>query len=120
MLEILWRQTIALTVRDVQQKMPALAYTTLMTTLDRLFRKGVLERELRGRAFAYRTQWSRDELLARMAAEEIVRLLPSHESRRPVLSMLVEAVARRDGALLDELEALIQAKRADATDEEPR
>ena len=41
-------------VRDVVEKLNSrLAYTTVMTTLDRLFKKGLLEREKAERAFLY-------------------------------------------------------------------
>jgi len=41
-----------------------LAYTTVMTILVRLWEKGMLEREPRGRAFAYRPVTGRDEWTA--------------------------------------------------------
>ena len=50
-------------VRDVQQivaQTRPLAYTTIMTVLDRLVRKGKLSRQKMGRAFVYRPQTSRD------------------------------------------------------------
>jgi hypothetical protein len=41
-------------VRDVVERLNSkLAYTTVMTTLDRLFKKGLLEREKSERAFLY-------------------------------------------------------------------
>ena len=39
--------------RDLQPQFPGVAYTTLMTTLDRLFREGTLTRVKSGRAFYY-------------------------------------------------------------------
>ena len=50
-LEALWARTTIASVRDLQPEFPDIAYTTLMTTLDRLHRKGVLLREKNGRAF---------------------------------------------------------------------
>lgn len=52
-------------VRDVQQvvaKNRQLAYTTIMTVLDRLVRKGKLSRIKDGRAYSYTPQTSRDAL----------------------------------------------------------
>jgi predicted transcriptional regulator len=120
LLEILWRQSAPMTVSELRHELSALAYTTLMTTMDRLHRKGVLERQRRGRAFAYRVHWTRDELLAKMTADEIISLLPRDASRQPVLSLLIDAVARKDVALLDELDALIQTKRKTIRREVPR
>src|SRR5215213_5737884 len=38
------------------------AYTTWMTTLDRLYKKGLLVREKEGRAYIYSARVTRDEL----------------------------------------------------------
>jgi predicted transcriptional regulator len=59
----LWRRPEGACVRDVQAAFAhTLAYTTLMTTLDRLHRKGVLDRRKAGRAYVYTPRWSREEL----------------------------------------------------------
>ena len=61
-------------VRDVQQavsRSKPLAYTTVMTLLDRLARKGVLARRKAGRAFLYAPQVSRDSL-RRIALREFL------------------------------------------------
>jgi predicted transcriptional regulator len=110
-LDVLWDAGGPLTVRHVHEHFPGLAYTTLMTTLERLHRKALLDRRPRGRAFEYTVRSTRAELVARLTADGLMSLLPDIGSSRPVLSMLVEAVGRRDAALLDELEALVQAER---------
>ena len=73
-------------VRDLQPEFPGSAYTTLMTTMDRLHRKGVLERRKVGRAFAYRPVSSREQLEsglvdARAAAAAAGRRAPSRSCR---------------------------------------
>ena len=51
----------ACSVREVRRALgDGLAYTTVMTTLDRLFKKGLLERQRDGRAFRYATRTSRE------------------------------------------------------------
>jgi predicted transcriptional regulator len=111
-LEALWGQDSALTVRQVHQAFPELAYTTLMTTLDRLYRKGVLLRSRCGRAFAYEPRCSRDELLGELVSGQVTGVLAASGASTAILSTLVHAVGRRDAALLDELDALVQAERA--------
>ncbi len=111
-LEALWTRERAATVRDLQSSFPDLAYTTLMTTLDRLHRKGLLERSRTGRAFAYLPRWSRDVWNMRLAKSRLATLLPETASSiGPIMSMFVDAVSRRDAALLDELEALVRHAR---------
>ena len=49
-------------VRQVVAQSRPLAYTTIMTVLDRLVRKGKLARRKVGRAFVYTPQTSRDTM----------------------------------------------------------
>ena len=109
-LEALWQQHGDVTVRDLCTHFPSAAYTTLMTTLDRLYRKGFLNRVKVGRAFAYRPRYTREELASGIAASALTSLLKEH-SVRPVLSCFVEEVSRRDESLLDELARLVDEKR---------
>jgi len=114
-LEAIWRNPRPATVRDLQASFPRLAYTTLMTTLDRLHRKHILRRAKVGRAFVYEPQFDRNELELRLATRSIEGLLGAAEGRRaiaPLLSCFVDAVGERDQQLLDDLEELVNAKRA--------
>jgi predicted transcriptional regulator len=111
LLELLWDHDDAVTVRQVQLSIPELAYTTLMTTLDRLYRKGVLFRRLRGRAFAYQPRCSRHQMCEELVSSQVSDLLAETGARTAVLTTLIRAVSRRDIALLDELEVLVQSER---------
>lgn len=54
---VLWRARSPLSVREVHESLHysrEVAYTTVMTVLDRLSKKGVVERQLDGRAWLYR------------------------------------------------------------------
>jgi predicted transcriptional regulator len=108
-LEALWRRGDA-TVRDICEDFPAAAYTTLMTTMERLHKKGVLLREKSGRAFVYRPASSRAEMESGFMTRALQPLL-SGDSARPVLSSFVDEVSRHDERLLDELERLVREKR---------
>jgi predicted transcriptional regulator len=113
-LEAIWRGPRPTTVRVLQSSFPQCAYTTLMTTLDRLHKKGVLERAKVGRAFAYEPRFERPELEVRLAARSVEQLLGAAQGRRalePLLSCFVDAVSERDRLLLDDLERLLKAKR---------
>ena len=88
------------------------AYTTVMTTLDRLYKKGLLERRKEGRAFFYAAKYSQEELERGMAEDVIDRLLGNSIGRvEPVLACIVDSVSERDRFLLDELERLVKEKR---------
>jgi predicted transcriptional regulator len=120
-LEALWERGSPSCVRDVQPQFPGVAYTTLMTTLDRLFRKGILDREKSGRAFYYTPKASQPQLLSQLAGSTLATLLPvDAASMRPIMSMFVDTVGERDSGLLDELEQLVRARRDELKERGPR
>jgi predicted transcriptional regulator len=111
-MQILW-QGGDLSVRDVQRQLArSVAYTTVMTTLDRLFKKGFATRRRDGRAFLYTAAYERHELQATVTSGLLSDLLAGTSTATPVLSNLVDVVADRDDRLLDELERLVRDKRA--------
>jgi len=115
-MDIVWRAD-SVCVRDVQHQLsrPA-AYTTVMTTLDRLFKKGFVARTRKGRGFLYSAAHTREQVEAAVAAGLLTGFLGQGERARPVLSNLVDVVAQHDAALLDQLEELVQRKRRDLRD----
>jgi len=118
-LDRLWSEARLVTVRDVHTSFPELAYTTLMTTLDRLFRKGVLLRVRKGRAFAYEPRCTRSELFGELVSGQVAELLRSQGESTAILSTLVSVIGSRDAALLDELETLVRAERARLSEDAP-
>jgi predicted transcriptional regulator len=112
-MSVLWEQGGA-SVLDVSKRLSTtLAYTTVMTTLDRLFKKGLLRREKKVRAFIYSTLLTRKEVEGERAAN-LIRRYFSDSGAQPdlLISCLVDAVHHYDKALLDELEARIRGARA--------
>ncbi len=107
-----WRRS-EVSVRDIFLAFDEkVAYTTLMTTLDRLYKKRLLERRKDGRAFLYSPAVSRDELEHGIREDVIEGLLGGGaETVEPVLACIVDAVSERDRELLDELDRLIKQKR---------
>jgi predicted transcriptional regulator len=106
LMDILWACGPS-SVHDVAGKLERpLAYTTVMTTLDRLYKKGLLERRKVERAFVYAPAMTRAEWERKRVSEFLA------ESRSELLiSCLVDAVGEHDAALLDELERKIRNKR---------
>jgi predicted transcriptional regulator len=121
-MEIVW-QLGSVTVRDVLSSFPRqVAYTTAMTTLDRLFKKGLVSRTRAGRAFVYRAAQSRQQLEAAVATGVLNGLLSSGSNAAlPILSNLVDAVGRQDGGLdlLTTLEQLVRDTRRRIEKDEP-
>lgn len=104
------------TVQQVSERLSAgPAYTTVMTTLDRLFRKGLLRREKQNRAFLYSAAVSAEDLEGRRAADLVHRFFSESDAQPEVLvSCLIDAFHEYDTELLDQLESRIRAARAQA------
>jgi predicted transcriptional regulator len=122
LLEALWQRGHA-TVRDLLKDDSAchdLAYTTVMTTLDRLFKKNLLSREVEGRAFRYTPRFSREELHREVAGEALRQLMDASPASSLPLSYLVEVLTERDAQLLDDLRQVVEAKRRQLRSSDPR
>ena len=111
-MDVVWSHSES-TVRRVQAALARpVAYTTVMTTLDRLFKKGFVTRTRTGRAFVYRAAQSREQTEAAVASGMVSGLFATGAAV-PILSNLVDAVGSQDGGaeLLDALEEMVRDKR---------
>jgi len=111
-LEETWRRGET-SVRDIFTAFDQrIAYTTVMTTLDRLYKKRLLSRRKDGRAFLYSALVTREEF-ERGITEDVIDGLLGRDSAgvEPVLACIVDAVSEHDRELLDELDRLIREKR---------
>lgn len=110
-MNIVWKSA-PLTARQVCERLHGKrerAYTTIMTTMDRLHRKGLLRREKDGLAWLYEpTLDARDYF--RSVAEGLAGRILSGD-RETGLSAFVDATARMDRSLLEKLRLLIEQKR---------
>lgn len=111
-MRLVWERSGEASVRDVHEGLGSdLAYTTVMTTLDRLYKKGLLERRREGRGFVYAARVSRDDHSRGLAGALIEAMLGREPAPQPILSGIVDAVSDKDRAMLDELERLVRLKR---------
>ncbi len=101
------------TVRDLHEDFSErLAYTTLMTTLDRLHKKGLLAREKNGKAFVYTPALTREDLDRTVVREVIGALVQENGGQRmPILSCFLDAITEEDEQLLATLEEEIKKRR---------
>ena len=98
-MNVLWHAKGPATVRDVHAVLTEetpLAYTTVMTVMDRLWRKGVLERRPQGRAYEYVPVHTEAEHTATLMNE----LLSRTRDRRTALAHFVRGMRRSDEAEL--------------------
>lgn len=98
-MERLWSMDRAVSVRDVVEDLQQerrIAYTTVMTVLDNLHRKGLVSRAKDGRAYSYRPVRSREEHTAALMEE----ILHSSEDRGTTLLHFVEQMSPEEVARL--------------------
>ena len=111
LLRVLWRRGDA-TVRELADAGAVEgAYTTLMTTLDRIYKKGLLAREAEGRAFRYRPLYSEEQFKQGAVADGLQQLFGTKTLSAAPVSFLVDEITKHDASLLDELERAIERKR---------
>jgi predicted transcriptional regulator len=111
-MECLWASGELMSVRDVSESLKGpWAYTTLMTTLDRLFKKGLAAREPRGRAFVYRGRVSKTELGVRAVTSAVSSLDAETEKPELAIAALVDAIEAKNPEWLDSLDRLVREKR---------
>jgi predicted transcriptional regulator len=111
-MEVLWDRGESCLVREVARALSErdLAYTTVMTVLDRLEKKGVVRRRREGRAWLYETTSTREEYIARLMLDA----LDLTGDRSAALTHFAMSVSRPEGEVLSK--ALRRAaRRPDAT-----
>jgi predicted transcriptional regulator len=86
-----------------------LAYTTIMTTMDRLYQKGLLQRVKSGKAFLYKPRFSRQEF-EEILTEEVLQGLVGATSE-PLMSAFLDLLSEKDPGSLDRLELMIRRRR---------
>jgi predicted transcriptional regulator len=94
-------------VLHVLERKRVIAYTTVMTTLSRLYDKGLLVREREGKRYVYSPRISRQEFLESTARE----VLDGSVDEPTALALLAEKVSEASAEELDDLEALIRERR---------
>src|SRR6201985_1214354 len=105
----LWERDRPMLVREVVDALHddrALAYTTVMTVMENLYRKGWLRRERDGRAWRYEPTGSRSSYTAALMSDA----LATSPDRRTALAHFVRQMSRHDAELLRQ--ALDQAQDA--------
>ena len=101
-----------MTARQVQHSLGAdLAYTTVMTTLGRLFDKGALTRAAAGRAFAYTVVGDQRTVDAARTARRMRQLLEAGSDRTVALQHFVSELSPEDEQVLTDLLARLDDER---------
>lgn len=94
-------------VLELMERKRAIAYTTVMTTLSRLFDKRLLTRVRDGKRYLYSPRISRQEFLEATARE----VLDGSLDEPAALALLAERVSDATSSELDQLELRIRLRR---------
>lgn len=109
-MNVLWETENPLCVQDVvnrlQEKGKSAAYTTIMTTMGRLHAKGLLSRDMQGRAYYYQPRVSQRELTSNVTRQVIDGLLSTFAE--PAIAYFVEALSDEHPDKLKTLAEMIQ------------
>ena len=111
LMSIVWQHP-TVTAREVCDRMTGSrerAYTTVMTTLDRLHRKGLLGRRKDGGAWRYEASFTKPEYERALADQLAAKILADHGDT--ALSAFIDAAEKVDDELLDKLARLIANRR---------
>lgn len=108
-MQMVWDHPAPVTVRDLLDELGqerVIAYTTVMSTMDNLHRKGWLARTKEGKAYRYTATASREEYSARLMREALAEggdteMVLSHfltqigDAESELLSAVVRRLAER-------------------------
>ncbi len=108
-MEVLWARGEC-RVREVMKELDGdLAYTTIMSTLARLFQKNLVSRRMSKRAYCYSPRISCQQWKDRVARDVVAKLLAGPQaSREALVACLLEAIDGREDVLLEELKKRIR------------
>ena len=101
-------------VLEVLQQRREVAYTTVMTTVSRLYDKGLLSREKQGRKYVYCVLHTRQEYIVQLT-KDVIQKLPSL-GQETAISMLIDHIDDADDDELSRLEEMIRQKRLERKD----
>ena len=110
-LEAAWALKRPVTARELFERVARthdVVYITIVTVANRLVRKGILAREKIGDLYHYTATLRKTEFTQRASRHVVQRLVTLGSSA--VAASLVDVLAERDPAQLEELARLVRAK----------
>ncbi|MEK4012703.1 MULTISPECIES: BlaI/MecI/CopY family transcriptional regulator [Peribacillus] len=107
-MKIIWSKNEA-TVQEVLielNKQNNYAYTTIMTIMNRLDKKGILTRNKVGKGYLYKARYNQDELVQQTSSEKVEQILGNYGDI--AIAQFVDAVGHNPDQL-NKLKQLIQS-----------
>jgi len=114
-MDILWSRaevTGREVLEEIQKERP-LAFTTILTVMDRLLKKGLIRRKKRGGVFVYAPSISRDEFVKQVSEEVLQGILDISASS--AASSFVDILYKTSPEEMDRLSRLIEERKKAAS-----
>jgi len=110
-MKIIWDNSSKISVRDVFQILSDkrdIAYTTVMTTMDRLYKKGVLLRKKALKGYLYWPSLSEEELENHIIRQTLKGIFADMLTRKPVMSYFLKPETDEDIKILEMFSNMIE------------
>ena len=118
-MEALWTGQGALSVQGICDSLgPASNYKTVMTVLNRLVGKGMLDRHREGRAFLYKPRVNRDEFRQSIAEGVVQGLMQDYGD--VAVASFIDAMETASPETLAKLDDLLRQRRTQSLQEEEK
>lgn len=113
-MEALWHRETHLTIKEVQQvlhKEKAIKFNTVMTVMNRLVEKGILEKRIEGRSSLFKPVQTRNEFL-NTQSKQMAHIL-TKQFGHTIVCHLLETLRDADESLIMQMERKVsELKRA--------
>lgn len=113
-MDVIWSRLEAVTIKEVNAKISEekpMSFNTIMTVMNRLVDKGVLQKKLQGKSYVYSPVLTKEQFLEEQSKELSYDLVKEFGSR--AVAHMIDAMEQVDPDLLDQLEKQIKQWKKD-------
>ncbi|GIO52994.1 BlaI/MecI/CopY family transcriptional regulator [Paenibacillus cellulositrophicus] len=113
-MDVIWSRLEAVTIKEVNAKISEdkpMSFNTIMTVMNRLVDKGILQKKLQGKSYVYSPVLTKEQFLEEQSKELSYDLVKEFGSR--AVAHMIDAMEQVDPDLLDQLEKQIKQWKKD-------
>lgn len=113
-MDVIWSRLGAVTIKEVNAKISEdkpMSFNTIMTVMNRLVDKGILQKKLQGKSYVYSPVLTKEQFLEEQSKELSYDLVKEFGSR--AVAHMIDAMEQVDPDLLDQLEKQIKQWKKD-------
>lgn len=113
-MDVIWSRLKAVTIKEVNAKISEdkpMSFNTIMTVMNRLVDKGILQKKLQGKSYVYSPVLTKEQFLEEQSKELSYDLVKEFGSR--AVAHMIDAMEQVDPDLLDQLEKQIKQWKKD-------